>query len=138
MIESMQCVPSPLVGIFLVAADAMNALMQVIQCPIGRINFVNLTSAEVLLTFKTSKPRSNNKLTLPYGLAAFPWASCIAVGSALGTNAIEFIAGQLLHTRALKAATAAAASGHDCGREHSLEVLPPALHPEHPQASEYI
>jgi hypothetical protein len=54
--------------------------------------------------------------------AAFPWASCLAVAAALGTNLIEFIAGQVLYSQMLKAANAAAATGHICAREHSVQV----------------
>ena len=54
--------------------------------------------------------------------AAFPWASCLAVAAALGTNVIEFIAGQVLYSQMMKAANAAAATGHNCAREHSTEV----------------
>lgn len=50
--------------------------------------------------------------------AEFPWASCIAVGAALGTNLIEFVAGQVLYSRMLKAAaTAAKAPAHGCDVE---------------------
>ena len=44
------------------------------------------------------------------------------MAAALGTNVIEFVAGQVLHSKMLKAASAAAAAGHNCGREHSPEV----------------
>ena len=46
----------------------------------------------------------------------------------MGTNAIEFFVGQLMHARARKTAIAAASSGHNCGREHTLEVGPFRIH----------
>ena len=55
----------------------------------------------------------------------YPWCPTIAVAAALGTNVIEFVAGQYFHKRATALAAAAAACGvHSCGAEHDPEVSP--------------
>ena len=56
--------------------------------------------------------------------ADYPWCPTIALAAALGTNVIEFVAGQYFHKRATALAAAAAVAGvHSCGTQHDPEVL---------------
>ncbi len=54
--------------------------------------------------------------------AEYPWCPTIAVAAALGTNAIEFVAGQYFHRRAGELAAAAADEAHNYGEEHDFEA----------------
>ena len=54
--------------------------------------------------------------------AEYPWCPTIAVAAALGTNAIEFVAGQYFHRRASELAAAAADGAPGCGEEHDPEA----------------
>jgi len=54
--------------------------------------------------------------------AEYPWCPTIAVAAALGTNAIEFVAGQYFHRRAGELAAAAADAAHSCDEDDDPEA----------------